>query len=320
MGGRAKLFFMTGENKLFGTEKNNVSAKNSHALPTIDILHGINREDAGVAAAVAVAIPAIDMLVSKTIGALQRGGRLFYIGAGTSGRLGVLDASECPPTYGVSNDLVQGLIAGGDSALRVAGEGAEDDAQAGAQAVAHLTPQDILVGISASGSAAYVRAAVTSARVRGIYTAAISTAPDSPLLLEADCAILANTGPEYVAGSTRMKSGTAQKMILNMISTAVMIGLGKVYAGFMIDVKISNEKLYQRAVKMIATLSGHSVSEAQIVVADIQDRTATPVKPALVMLLEKCSYDQALAVLEKENGRIDALMRKHNRHHALECL
>lgn len=304
-------------NKLFGTERNNQASLNSHAQTPLDVLRGINAEDAKIADAVAAAIPAMDILVTRAIKALQNGGRLFYIGAGTSGRLGVLDASEMPPTYGVDDTLIQGIIAGGDPALRLAGEGAEDNGQAGIDAVAHLTDNDILVGISASGSAAYVREACKAAKARGIFTAGISTAPDSPLLKEVDCAILADTGPEYVAGSTRMKSGTAQKLILNMISTTIMIGLGKVYAGFMIDVKISNEKLVQRATKMIATLTGCDLSEAERIIASIREKTVTPVKPGVVMILENVDYDGAMKILKEQNGRIDTIMKKHGRDKAL---
>lgn len=306
-------------NKLHSTESANTNARNSHAQTPLEILQGINDEDATVAQAVRHALPAIDVLVTRAIAALKDGGRLFYIGAGTSGRLGVLDASECPPTYGVSDELVQGIIAGGDDALRLAGESAEDDGPAGMKAVAHLTSKDILVGISASGSAVYVREAVKSAKARGIYTAAISTAADSPLLNEVDCAILADTKSEYVAGSTRMKSGTAQKMILNMITTTIMIGLGKIYAGYMIDVKTSNEKLHQRALKMIATLSGCTEGEAAGLIAAIDNKTLSPVKPAIIMVLENVDYDHALDILKKNDGRIDAIMRAHGRNKVLGC-
>ncbi len=310
---------MTVANKLHATETSNLSSRNSHAQSTSDILRGINAEDATIASAVAAAIPSIDAFVTKTITALQNGGRLFYIGAGTSGRLGVLDASECPPTFGVSDDMVQGIIAGGDNALRLAGEGAEDNGPAGIDAVKHLTANDVLLGVSASGSAVYVREAIRAAKARGIFTGALCTAPDAPLLSDADCAILADTGAEYIAGSTRMKSGTAQKMILNMISSTVMIGLGKVYAGFMIDVKTSNQKLHQRANAIIATLSGCTLGEAAGLVAAIGDKTASPVKPAIVMVLERVDYDDAVTLLNTHHNRIDAIMKKHGRDVVLGC-
>lgn len=305
------------QNKLFGTEAANPVSRNAHAQSTLEVLRGINGEDATIAAAVAQALPSLTMLVDKTIIALKNGGRLYYIGAGTSGRLGVLDASECPPTYGVPEDMVVGIIAGGDAALRIAGEGAEDSGQAGIEAVKHVTANDILVGISASGSAAYVREACKEAKKRGVYTAGISTTPDAPLLRDVDCAILADTGAEYVAGSTRMKSGTAQKMILNMITTATMIGLGKIYAGYMIDVKISNEKLLQRATKMIDTLTGCGTEKAAAIIDAIKGKTPTPVKPGIVMALENVNYSDALKLLSLNDGRIDAVMRKHGRNKIL---
>lgn len=302
-----------GENKLHGTERLNEAARQVHAASVIDNLRVINAENARVALAVEHAIPAIETLVTRAIAAIKNGGRVCYLGAGTSGRLGVLDASECPPTYSVDPGMIHAVIAGGDSALRLAGEGAEDDPQAGIADTAHLTERDILVGISASGSAVYVRAAVQEARRRGIYTAAICTASDAPLLQDADCAILAPTEPEIPAGSTRMFSGTAQKMVLNMISTAIMIGLGKVYGGYMVDVKTSNIKLRQRAVKMIASLTGCDLDVAERVVAEIEPHTENPVKPGVVMVLENIGYEGALRILAAQDGRIDAVMAKHGR-------
>lgn len=305
------------DNKLHATERLNEAARNVHAASVRENLELLNSMNARVHLAVQHAIPAIDALVTAAIEKISRGGRLVYIGAGTSGRLGVLDASECPPTYSVPADMIQGIIAGGDGALRIAGEGAEDDAESGLRDTAHLTKDDILVGISASGSAVYVRAALQEARHRGIFTAAICTASDAPLLQDADCAILAPTDPEIPAGSTRMFSGTAQKMILNMITTTLMIGLGKVYAGYMVDVKTSNIKLRQRAVKMIATLAGCSIGEAEDIVARIEPHTQNPVKPGVLMALEKTGYDEAMALLAQQGGRIDAVMAKHGRDRVL---
>ncbi|MDB5477520.1 MAG: murQ [Alphaproteobacteria bacterium] len=302
---------MNDANKLHATERLNEAAQHCHAATVLENLLLLNAENAGVHVAVAKAIPAIERLVETAIRKMRGGGRLVYIGAGTSGRLGVLDASECPPTYGIDPELVQAIIAGGDHALRHAAEGGEDDAAAGIAAAAGLFPDDILVGISASGSAIYVREAVKAARARAIFTAAICTAPDAPLLDEADCAILAPTNAEIPAGSTRMFSGTAQKMILNMITTTIMIGLGKVYGGYMIDVKTSNIKLRQRAVKMIATLAHCTLDEAEKLVTQVEIHTQNPVKPALVMHLERTDYAGAMAVLKAMDGRIDALMKKH---------
>lgn len=301
------------DNKLHATERLNDAAKNVHAASVIDNLRLLNAMNARVHLAVEHAIPAIDTLVTVAIEKIKNGGRLCYLGAGTSGRLGVLDASECPPTYSVSAEMIQGIIAGGDSALRLAGEGAEDNPQAGINDTQHLTDKDVLVGISASGGAVYVRAAVQAARARGVYTAAICTASDAPLLQDAECPILAPTEPEIPAGSTRMFSGTAQKLILNMISTSIMIGLGKVYGGYMVDVKTSNIKLRQRAVKMIASLSGCDETRAEQIVASIEAQTENPVKPGVVMALENVSYDDALAILTTHDGCIDAIMQKHQR-------
>jgi N-acetylmuramic acid 6-phosphate etherase len=307
------------DNKLHATERLNDAAKNVHAASVIENLRTINAQNAKVSDAVEKAIPAIDQLVTIAIERIKNGGRVCYLGAGTSGRLGVLDASECPPTYSVSPDMIQGIIAGGDSALRMAGEGAEDNPQAGIRDTAHLTDKDVLVGISASGSAVYVRDAIIEAKKRGVYTAAICTASDAPLLNDAECAILASTEPEIPAGSTRMFSGTAQKMILNMISTSIMIGLGKVYAGYMIDVKTSNIKLRQRAVKMIAALAGCEIEKAESIVTAIESKTENPVKPGIVMVLESVEYEAALEILAINNNRIDDLMRKHGRNIALNC-
>lgn len=301
------------DNKLHATERLNVAAKNVHAATVIDNLRLLNAMNARVHLAVEHAIPAIEQLVKVAIEKIRQGGRVCYIGAGTSGRLGVLDASECPPTYSVDPNMIQGIIAGGDSALRMAGEGAEDDPELGVSDTAHLTDKDVLIGISASGSAVYVRAAIKAARERGVFTAAICTASDAPLLNDAECPILAPTEPEIPAGSTRMFSGTAQKLVLNMISTTIMIGLGKVYGGYMVDVKTSNIKLRQRAIKMIASLSGCDLGKAENIVAQIEGETETPVKAGVVMVLEQVAYADALTILKANDDRIDAIMTKHGR-------
>lgn len=301
------------QNKLHKTEAHNPDSLDCHRNTVQQNLFMLNAQNAKIHTAVAQAIPAIDILVTRAIAQIKQGGRLFYIGAGTSGRLGVLDASEMPPTYGTDPQMVQGLIAGGDNALRNAGEGAEDSAENGIHDTAMLTDKDILVGISASGGAAYVRGAIQHAKQRGIFTAAICTAEDAPLLQDADCAILAKIDAEIPAGSTRMFSGTAQKMILNMISTTVMIGLGKVYAGYMVDVAIGNQKLVQRAINMVVTLTGTSFEQAEKTVSDIAQYTRHPVKPAIIMVLENCSYEQAVTLLHNHDNRIDTIMAKHDK-------
>lgn len=223
-----------------------------------ELLEGINREDSGVPGAVAQCIPQIEKLVEGIVLRMREGGRVFYVGAGTSGRLGVVDASEIPPTYGASPDLFVGIIAGGDGAIRKAVEGAEDDFGG---AWADLEPygpsaEDTLVGIAASGSTPYVAGALREARGHGLLTACITCNPDSAVAAEAEIPVVAVVGPEFVTGSTRMKAGTAQKLILNMISTSVMIKTGHVHGNKMIDMQLTNAKLVDRGTKMIMGEAG----------------------------------------------------------------
>ena len=218
-----------------------------------ELLEGINNEDRKVAIAVGREIPKIEKLVTRIVERMRRGGRLFYIGAGTSGRLGVLDASEIPPTYGMPNTLVIGLIAGGDRALRNPVESAEDDLDQAWEELQqyHINTNDTLVGIAASGTTPYVIGALRKARSEGILTASISCNPDSPMAAEAEIAIEPVVGPEFVTGSTRMKSGTAQKMVLNMITTSTMIKLGRVKGNRMVNMQLTNQKLVDRGTRMI---------------------------------------------------------------------
>ena len=218
-----------------------------------ELLEEINREDQKVALAVQQTIPAIEQLVTGIVSRMKQGGRLFYLGAGTSGRLGVLDASEIPPTFGMPNTYVIGLIAGGDTALRNPVEAAEDDINKGWKELQDrgVNSLDTVVGSAASGTTPYVIGALRQARSQGILTAAISCNPQSPMAAEADIAIEPVVGPEFVTGSTRMKSGTAQKMILNMISTATMIQLGRVKGNRMVNMQLTNQKLVDRGTRMI---------------------------------------------------------------------
>lgn len=218
-----------------------------------ELLEGINTEDRKVALAVGKEIPKIERLVNGVVEQMKRGGRLFYIGAGTSGRLGVLDASEIPPTYGMPDTLVIGLIAGGDRALRHPVEAAEDDPKKAWEELQayRINPSDTLVGIAASGTTPYVVGALRQARAAGLLTASISCNPDSPMAAEAEISIEPIVGPEFVTGSTRMKSGTAQKMILNMLTTSVMIRLGRVKGNRMVNMQLSNQKLVDRGTRMI---------------------------------------------------------------------
>ncbi|GAB6394817.1 MAG: N-acetylmuramic acid 6-phosphate etherase [Bacteroidales bacterium] len=228
--------------------------KDLEQMTVCELLEGINREDQKVALAVKAEIPNIARLVEATVKRMKCGGRIFYLGAGTSGRLGVLDASEIPPTYGMPNTWVIGLIAGGDRALREAVEAAEDDAESGWQDLLayHINVKDTVVGIAASGVTPYVVGALRQAKAHGILTAAVTCNPCSPAAEEAGIAITPVVGPEFVTGSTRMKSGTAQKMVLNMLTTAVMIRLGRVKGNRMVNMQLTNKKLIDRGTRMLA--------------------------------------------------------------------
>lgn len=232
--------------------------------PVREVLEEINSEDQKVALAVQKAIPQIERLVNEIVPRMKRGGRIFYLGAGTSGRLGVLDASEIPPTFGMPPTWVIGLIAGGDQALRNPVEGAEDNSEQGWKELLaqHININDTVIGIAASGATPYVIGALHAARQQGILTGCITSNPDSPMAAEADIAIEMIVGPEYVTGSSRMKSGTGQKMILNMISTSVMIQLGRVRGNKMVNMQLSNQKLIERGTRMIMEELGLSHEHA----------------------------------------------------------
>ncbi|MGC4082266.1 MAG: N-acetylmuramic acid 6-phosphate etherase [Vicinamibacterales bacterium] len=234
-------------------------------MTTAELLDSINREDQSVPLAVSKCVMQIGRLVDVIADKMLSGGRLFYIGAGTSGRLGILDASECPPTYGVPQGLVVGLIAGGDGAIRKAVEFAEDSRTQGWKDLQafDITVKDIVVGIAASGTTPYVAGALNACRHHGIITACIVCNPGSPIEAESDYPIVCLVGPEFVTGSTRMKSGTAQKLILNMISTSVMIKIGRVEGNRMVNMQLSNEKLVQRAVDMLKTSLNVSEEKAK---------------------------------------------------------
>ena len=233
-------------------------------MSTGELLRGINAEDGGVAAAVTTAITSIEVLVDAIVPRIQRGGRLFYMGAGTSGRLGVVDASECPPTFGVPHGMVIGLIAGGDGAIRKAVEFAEDDETQGwKDLLEHAIGQDdSVIGIAASGSTPYVVGALQKCNAEGLLTGCITCNPGSPVAEVAQHPIVVVVGPEFVTGSTRMKSGTAQKLVLNMISTAVMIKLGRVKGNRMVDMQLSNNKLIDRGTRMVMDGLGVGYDEA----------------------------------------------------------
>jgi N-acetylmuramic acid 6-phosphate etherase len=247
------------------TEQENPRTRELSRLPTAEVLRLMNEEDAGVAAAVGRVLPEVGRAVDAVVERLRAGGRLFYVGTGTSGRLGVLDASECPPTFGVPAELVQGIIAGGYDALYRATEASEDDREAGARDAGSrgVSGADALVGVAASGRTPYTIGAVEYARRLGAFTAAVTCAPGSPITRAAEVAIVPVVGPEAVAGSTRLKAGTAQKMVLNMISTAAMVRLGYVTGNRMTNMRPGNVKLRARSERIIAAEAGVGEAEAR---------------------------------------------------------
>jgi N-acetylmuramic acid 6-phosphate etherase len=255
------------------TEQENPRTAQISSLPTEEMLRLINEEDARVARAVALVLPEITRAVNGIVGRLDQGGRLFYVGTGTSGRLGVLDAAECPPTFGVSTELVQGIIAGGFDACYRAVEASEDDASAGAADIVArgLTKNDALVGIAASGRTPYTVGAVESARQLGAFTVALTSAPGSLITLAAEISIVPVVGPEVIAGSTRLKAGTAQKLVLNMISTTTMIRLGYVTGNRMTNVQTRNTKLRARALRILQLEAGLDAGSALKVMAEAGD-------------------------------------------------
>ena len=284
------------------TEQDNPDSKNIDQMSTLDALRLINREDAKVAAAVREALPQVADAVDVIAEAIANGGRLFYLGAGTSGRLGVLDAVECVPTFSVSSQLVQGVIAGGSDALTQSIEGAEDrpdDAREDLMARG-LTRADVVCGIAASGRTPYVIGGLTYANKLGAKTIAIACNARSPIGEIADISISVVVGPEIIAGSTRMKAGTAQKVILNMLSTGAMIRLGKVYGNLMVDVKVSNQKLAERACRLVMRLTGVESERARALLAGANQ----DVKAAVVMARLDVDYEKARELLAQANGKL----------------
>ncbi len=277
-------------------------------LETVEMLAIINAADAEVAAAVALEIPRIAAAVDAIAARLDRGGHLTYIGAGTSGRLGVLDASECPPTFQVPPDLVRGIMAGGERALSRATEASEDDPEAGVRDLlaSGFGAGDALVGIAASGRTPYVLGAVAAARKMGALTGGISCTPDSELSRAVEFPMEPKPGPEILTGSTRMRAGTATKMVLNMISTGVMIRLGYVYGNLMVNVQPTNKKLEDRARRIIGEAAG--VTEEQA--AELLEASGRSVRTAIVMAKKKVSREEAESLLREARGRIGEALEK----------
>ena len=285
------------------TEQENPRTAQITSLTTEEILRLMNEEDARVADAIAQVLPEISRAVDGTVARLSTGGRLFYLGTGTSGRLGVLDAAECPPTFGVSPEMVQAIIAGGYEACYRAVEASEDDAEAGARDLAArgFTGQDVLVGIAASGRTPYTVGAVEHARQLGALTLAITCVPDSPITAAAEVSMVPVVGPEVIAGSTRLKAGTAQKMVLNMISTATMIRLGYVTGNRMTNVQTRNVKLRARALRILQLEVGLDEEAA----TEILDWANGNLPVALVMSKTGASLDSAESALEKARGVVN---------------
>lgn len=284
------------------TEQRNPNTTHIDTLSTLEMVRLINQEDQKVALAVAQVAPEIARAIDVITRQLSQGGRLFYAGCGTSGRLGILDAVECPPTYSTDPELVQAIIAGGYPAIFRAVEGAEDDFDLGRRDLQErgFAPQDVLVGLAASGRTPYVLGAMGYARELGSAVIAVTCCPGSEVDRMADIGIAPTPGPEVITGSTRMKSGTAQKMVLNMLSTGTMIKLGKVYGNLMVDVKPSNEKLIRRCVTIVREAVGCEEDQA---VSALEACGYRP-KVAIVMLLKKIDAEQARELLEQAQGRI----------------
>lgn len=284
------------------TEQRNPNTMNIDTLSTLDMVKLINQEDHRVADAVGEVTDKIAQAVDVIAEKLAAGGRLIYCGAGTSGRLGILDAVECPPTYSTDPETVQALMAGGYGAIFKAVEGAEDSKELGVQDMQniHFSQKDVLVGIAASGRTPYVRGCMEYAKRLGAPTVAVTCCPGSELDQFADIGIAPAPGPEVVTGSTRMKSGTAQKMVLNMLSTGAMIKLGKVYGNLMVDVKPSNEKLIRRCVTIVCSAAECTEAEATKALEECDYRP----KVAIVMVLRGVDAETACAMLQKAEGRI----------------
>ena len=290
------------QRKDLSTEKQNVQSSNIDELSTARILELINNEDASIPKKIAASLAEIEQTVDLCIQSLTSDGRIFYIGAGTSGRLGVLDASEIPPTFSAPNDLFTGIIAGGDKALKNSVEGAEDDPEQAIQDLkAHAVKKDdVLIGISSSGAASYVQSALNYARLIKVKTVYIICNKTPYLPVDADVMVVLETGPEIITGSTRMKAGTATKMVLNMISTATMIKLGKVYGNLMVDLMAVNDKLIDRGCRIVSQLT--NVDE--VVAKRTLVRSNMSVKTAIVMIYHSVGFDKAKKMIDDNNGML----------------
>ncbi|ENM5773302.1 N-acetylmuramic acid 6-phosphate etherase [Vibrio mimicus] len=291
------------------SEGRNPDTMDIDLLSSQEIVERLNQQDKQVPLAVEAVLPQIAQAVDKITAAFKQGGRLIYLGAGTSGRLGVLDASECPPTFGVSDQMVIGLIAGGKEAMFTAQEGAEDNATLGEHDLQQInfSSKDVLVGITASGRTPYVIGALEYANDLGATTIALSCNPDSPIAEIAQIAISPVVGPEALTGSTRLKSGTAQKLVLNMLTTASMIRLGKSYQNLMVDVRATNRKLIARAVRIVMQATDCQREEAEALLKESHNNA----KLAILMHLTGMNYEQATAKLSQSDGFLRRAMEEH---------
>jgi N-acetylmuramic acid 6-phosphate etherase len=289
------------------TEQSNPESNNLDCLTSLEIVDLFNREDAKTIEAIAAARIPIAKAIDVASQAIRRGGRLFYVGAGTSGRLGVLDAAECPPTFCTPPELVQGILAGGAAALIRSSEDLEDNAEDGAKAIAHhrITELDVVVGITAGGTTPFVHGALQAAKERGANTVAISCVPAEQVSIKADIDIRLLVGAEILAGSTRLKAGTVTKMALNIISTGVMVRLGKVYGNRMIDVAVTNNKLRDRALRIISDLTEISRPEAE----KLLQQSGQRVKLALLMQWLDVDADTGALLLDKHEGNLRAALQ-----------
>jgi N-acetylmuramic acid 6-phosphate etherase len=287
---------MTTRKHLPTTEKRNRRSANIDTLPTLEIVDLINSEDRIVPEAVGSQRESIAAAIDAIVDCFREGGRLFYVGAGTSGRLGVLDASECPPTFGVKRSMVQGIIAGGKKALVRSIEGAEDDVEAGAAKIdkKKVTSRDVVVGLAACGVTPFVHGALRQARKLGAQTVCVTCAPEVVKSIPADIIINPVVGPEVVTGSTRMKAGTATKLVLNMLTTTAMIKLGKVHGNLMVDLQAVNKKLRDRSLRIVAELTGLSRPKAKSLLQQAEGK----VKPAIVMHFRKVDLSGAVKILK----------------------
>ena len=290
------------------TEQSNPASASIDTVSTEQMLRIINAEDRLVPEAVGREIPQIARAVDAIVRTFEAGGRLFYIGAGTSGRLGVLDAAECPPTFGVPPEMVQGIIAGGGAAVSQATEATEDDPEIGARDLAGhgFTSRDLLVGVAASGRTPYVLGAVAAARQKGAVTVGISCTPDSQLAGAVDIAITPLVGSEVIAGSTRMKAGTAQKLVLNMLSTGAFVRLGYVYGNLMVNVQPKNKKLVDRARRIVASQARVSYERA----AELLSAGGDNVRTAILMGRTGCAREEAERLLAESGGRVAQALAK----------